>query len=141
MPWRSCRGGRAAATRHRFRGGGGGGGGGAGAGGGRGGTRGPEPGRRGDWWGGGGGALRAGRLAYVIYTSGSTGQPKGVGITHASLANLLGWMGAVFGTAERVLHKTPVAFDASVWELMWPLVEGGVVVMARPGGHQDPGYL
>jgi amino acid adenylation domain-containing protein/FkbM family methyltransferase/non-ribosomal peptide synthase protein (TIGR01720 family) len=26
-------------------------------------------------------------LAYVIYTSGSTGQPKGVGITHHSLAN------------------------------------------------------
>ncbi|MDO3388154.1 AMP-binding protein, partial [Gilvimarinus sp. SDUM040013] len=30
--------------------------------------------------------LQGDNLAYVIYTSGSTGQPKGVGNTHAALA-------------------------------------------------------
>src|SRR5262249_37343624 len=32
-------------------------------------------------------------------------------------------------------------FDASVWELWAPLMVGGAVVLAEPGGHRDPGYL
>jgi acyl-coenzyme A synthetase/AMP-(fatty) acid ligase/acyl carrier protein len=40
-----------------------------------------------------------------------------------------------------VLQKTPVSFDVSVWELFWPLLQGARLVLARPGGHQDPGYL
>jgi acyl-CoA synthetase (AMP-forming)/AMP-acid ligase II/acyl carrier protein len=28
-----------------------------------------------------------------------------------------------------------------VWELFWPLMTGARLVLARPGGHQDPGYL
>ncbi len=36
--------------------------------------------------------LHGDNLAYVIYTSGSTGQPKGVGNTHAALAERLQWM-------------------------------------------------
>lgn len=36
--------------------------------------------------------LQGDNLAYVIYTSGSTGQPKGVGNTHAALAERLQWM-------------------------------------------------
>ena len=45
------------------------------------------------------------------------------------------------GAGDRVLQKTPVSFDVSVWELFWPLLQGAVLVLARPGGHQDPGYL
>lgn len=45
------------------------------------------------------------------------------------------------GADDRVLQKTPAAFDVSVWEFFWPLVEGATVVLARPGGHRDPGYL
>ncbi|MFC3578532.1 AMP-binding protein, partial [Streptomyces yaanensis] len=37
--------------------------------------------------------------------------------------------------------KTPFGFDVSVWELFWPLVQGAVMVVARPGGHRDPGYV
>ncbi|WP_203925101.1 AMP-binding protein, partial [Rugosimonospora africana] len=81
--------------------------------------------------------------AYVIYTSGSTGQPKGVACVHAGLVNRLGWMQGRFELVggDRVLQKTPVGFDVSVWELCWPLVTGAVMVLARPGGHRDPGYL
>ncbi|HEY6323838.1 MAG TPA: condensation domain-containing protein, partial [Thermoanaerobaculia bacterium] len=40
-----------------------------------------------------------------------------------------------------VLQKTPISFDVSVWELFWPLLAGATLVVARPGGHQDPAYL
>ena len=39
---------------------------------------------------------------------------------------------------ERVLHKTPVTFDVSVWELFWPLQVGACVVIAEPDAHRDP---
>ncbi|MEU0430035.1 AMP-binding protein, partial [Streptomyces canus] len=29
----------------------------------------------------------------------------------------------------------------SVWEFFWPLLNGAVLVVARPGGHRDPGYV
>jgi len=81
--------------------------------------------------------------AYVIYTSGSTGQPKGVVLTHASLQNHMSWMRQVhpLGLEDHVLQKTVFTFDASVWEFYAPLLAGGTLVMARPGGHQDPEYL
>jgi amino acid adenylation domain-containing protein len=82
-------------------------------------------------------------LAYVIYTSGSTGQPKGVQIQHDGICNRLAWMQAAYGLtpADRVLHKTPIGFDVSVWELFWPLITGARLVLARPGGQRDPRYL
>ena len=38
-------------------------------------------------------------------------------------------------------QKTPVTFDVSVWELFWPILHGGQLVMAKPEGHKDPFYL
>lgn len=82
-------------------------------------------------------------LAYVIYTSGSTGGPKGAMNTHAGLLNRLLWMQERFGLKEddRVLQKTPICFDISLWEFLWPLMVGAELVMAKPGGHLDPEYL
>jgi amino acid adenylation domain-containing protein/non-ribosomal peptide synthase protein (TIGR01720 family) len=81
--------------------------------------------------------------AYAIYTSGSTGRPKGVVVTHAGIVNRLSGMQSTHAltTEDRVLHKTPVGFDVSVWELFWPLVTGATLVLARPDGHRDPAYL
>jgi amino acid adenylation domain-containing protein len=89
-----------------------------------------------------GGAEAAG-VAYVIYTSGSTGRPKGVMVTHGALCNHMLWMRDAFGFDEtdRVLQKTPVSFDASVWEFYAPLTAGARLVLARPGGQQDSSYL
>src|SRR6185436_264706 len=81
--------------------------------------------------------------AYVIFTSGSTGRPKGAVNTHRGIVNRLLWMQEAFalGPADRVLQKTPFGFDVSVWEFFWPLLVGARLVVANPGGHQDPAYL
>ncbi|GAA0416160.1 amino acid adenylation domain-containing protein [Streptomyces luteireticuli] len=78
--------------------------------------------------------------AYLLYTSGSTGSPKGVLVPHRGIVNRLAWMQEEYrlGVGERVLHKTPVGFDVSWWELCWPLIAGGTVVLAPPGAHRDP---
>ena len=91
----------------------------------------------------GSGRLRPAHPAYVIYTSGSAGTPKGVAVTHAGIVNRLAWMQAEYGLRadDRVLQKTPVSFDVSVWELFWPLLEGAQLVFALPGRHFDASYL
>ncbi len=87
--------------------------------------------------------LEGENLAYIIYTSGSTGRPKGVVITHDALANHMAWIQKEFSLSagERVLQKTAFGFDASVWEFYAPLLSGGCLIMARPGGQRDPEYM
>jgi amino acid adenylation domain-containing protein len=87
--------------------------------------------------------LRPDHLAYVIYTSGSTGNPKGVLVHHRGVVNRLEWMQYAYALtpSEAVLQKTPFGFDVSVWEFFWTLLVGARLVMPRPEGHKDPGYL
>lgn len=87
--------------------------------------------------------VTANNLAYAIYTSGSTGQPKGVMISHLALCNHMFWMRETWPLTEidRVLQKTPISFDASVWEFFAPLIAGARLVIARPEGHRDSVYL
>ncbi|MEH2311073.1 MAG: amino acid adenylation domain-containing protein [Nostoc sp.] len=87
--------------------------------------------------------VQATNLAYVIYTSGSTGKPKGVMLSHRNLCNHMFWMQATFPLteADKVLQKTPFSFDASVWEFYAPLLVGGQLLLAQPGGHADTTYL
>jgi amino acid adenylation domain-containing protein len=82
-------------------------------------------------------------LAYVIYTSGSTGMPKGAMNSHRGICNRLLWMQDAYQLTDEdhVLQKTPFSFDVSVWEFFWPLLVGARLIVARPGGHKDPGYL
>ncbi len=87
--------------------------------------------------------LTPNHLAYVIYTSGSTGNPKGVMVQHRGVVNRLIWMQRTYelDPSEAVLQKTPYGFDVSVWEFFWTLSAGARLVMARPEGHKNPGYL
>src|SRR5439155_12073585 len=73
--------------------------------------------------------VQASDLAYLIYTSGSTGEPKGVEVTHASLSNLVRWHQRAFAVTsnDHASHLSPVAFDASVWEL-WPYLTAGASI-------------
>ncbi|HEV2147026.1 MAG TPA: amino acid adenylation domain-containing protein [Longimicrobiaceae bacterium] len=82
-------------------------------------------------------------LAYVIYTSGSTGGPKGVMVSHGSLASYLSWIG------RAVLGERPVAvpllsgctFDASLKQLFHPLLHGGAVWILPEAVLADPPAL
>ncbi|HEV7514956.1 MAG TPA: condensation domain-containing protein, partial [Thermoanaerobaculia bacterium] len=94
------------------------------------------------WRGAASGDLRVGLAAdhpaYVIYTSGSTGQPKGVVITHRSLANRLGFHAATdLAGGARLLQKTSISFDVSLLEIFGPLLAGGCMVLCRPGEERD----
>ena len=82
-------------------------------------------------------------LAYVVHTSGSTGTPKGALNTHGGIRNRLLWMQAAYRLTpdDRVLHKTPLSFDPSIWEIFWPLIVGARLVIAEPEAHKDPAGL
>ncbi|HEY5315364.1 MAG TPA: amino acid adenylation domain-containing protein, partial [Pirellulales bacterium] len=72
-------------------------------------------------------------LAYTIYTSGSTGQPKGVEITHRSLANFLASFRDAPGlrSDDILLAVTTLSFDIAALELFLPLVVGAQTVIAE----------
>lgn len=71
-------------------------------------------------------------LAYVIYTSGTTGRPKGVGVTHRGVPDLVALQEEVVGVTERdrYLHFASTSFDVAFWQTMVPLLSGGTSVIA-----------
>jgi len=73
-------------------------------------------------------------LIYIIYTSGSTGEPKGVMIPHRGILNRFQWMNDYFGkgSAKSVLQTTRYVYDSAVWQIFWPLINGGQVVVLPP---------
>ena len=81
--------------------------------------------------------------ACVIHTSGSTGEPKAVVLTHRGLANRIDWSVRTWKLSprDRVLQKTPVSFDAHIWEVFAPLTCGATLVMATPWLETDPEAL
>ncbi|TQC50217.1 amino acid adenylation domain-containing protein [Rhodococcus sp. WS4] len=88
--------------------------------------------------------VQGARLAYVIFTSGSTGRPKGAMIRHEAVCARLLWQRDEilgFGAEDASLFKAPLSFDISVNEILLPLVSGGRLVVAEPGGERDPQYL
>jgi amino acid adenylation domain-containing protein len=72
---------------------------------------------------------------YAIYTSGSTGRPKAAVVPHRGISNRFFWMNDFFGceAAASVLQTTPHMYDSAVWQLFWPLINGGKTVIPSPG--------
>lgn len=79
----------------------------------------------------------------VLFTSGSTGRPKGVELSQRNVLSCLQWMQRDHPLAadDVVLHKTPIGFDVSMYELYWPLLAGARIVVADEQGHKDAAYL
>jgi amino acid adenylation domain-containing protein len=79
-------------------------------------------------------------LLYIIYTSGSTGNPKGVMVPNKGVVNYLLWMKTRFqtGTDTRILAKTSISFDISVWELFLPLISSGTLVLEKRADIESP---
>ena len=81
--------------------------------------------------------------AYLIYTSGSTGLPKGVPVPHAPIAEYFVWFGDEYRVDEtdRLLQVASPSFDVSMGEIFGTLIMGARLVIPRPDGLRDIGYL
>ncbi|WP_079254625.1 amino acid adenylation domain-containing protein [Streptomyces sparsogenes] len=82
-------------------------------------------------------------LAYVIFTSGSTGRPKGAMVHRRGMVNhLLAKVADLDLTAcDTVVHNAPVTFDISVWQMLSPLVVGGLLRVVSKRTAADPAEL
>ena len=80
---------------------------------------------------------------YAIFTSGSTGRPKGLVVPHRALANDVAWILRALRVtaADRILLRTPFAFDAALWEWVPAFAAGADVVLAPLGLELDPRAL
>lgn len=89
------------------------------------------------------GPVDADDIAYVIFTSGSTGRPKAVPITHRSMENYLDWAIDTFGYDEhdRLAQTASPCFDASVRQLLAPLLVGATVITVAWDLLRDPDRL
>ena len=82
-------------------------------------------------------------LAYIIFTSGSTGQPKGVMIEHHSVPMMLKSASQLIGFCSGELMPVlgSLSFDASIIQIMLPLINGGTLLIPPAGIEQDPDKL
>ncbi|CRZ13597.1 non-ribosomal peptide synthetase [Mycolicibacterium neworleansense] len=87
--------------------------------------------------------LRPDNTAYLIYTSGSTGLPKGVPVPHRPIAEYFVWFGGDYQVTEdeRLLQVASQSFDVSIGEIFGMLAAGARLVIPKPGGLGDIGYL
>jgi pyochelin synthetase len=81
-------------------------------------------------------------LAYVLYTSGTTGEPKGVMVSHRSVANVVADCNARFGIspADRFIAVSAFNFDLSVYDIFGALSAGAAIVVPDAGRAADPAH-
>ncbi|MGH3553566.1 MAG: non-ribosomal peptide synthetase, partial [Mycobacterium sp.] len=87
--------------------------------------------------------VRPENTAYLIYTSGSTGLPKGVPVPHTPIAEYFVWFVDAYQVddTDRLLQVASPGFDVSIAEIFGTLICGARLVIPRPDGLRDIGYL
>jgi amino acid adenylation domain-containing protein len=80
---------------------------------------------------------------YAIYTSGSTGKAKAAVVPHRGITNRFLWMNEFFGcaAAAAALQTTYHVYDSAVWQLFWPLINGGKSIIPSRGMETNADYL
>jgi len=80
---------------------------------------------------------------YIFYTSGSTGEGKPILGAHASLSHFIHWEIKEFGLDEyaRVSQLTQVTFDASLRDILVPLICGGTLCIPSKDTRTSPSGL
>ena len=88
-------------------------------------------------------SVPASALAYLIFTSGSTGQPKGVGVPHRAVTNLLTSFRRALKLSrdDRFVAVTTLSFDIAVLELLLPGACGADLVIASAEETREPDRL
>jgi pyochelin synthetase len=81
-------------------------------------------------------------LAYVLYTSGTTGEPKGVMVSHRSVANVVADCNSRFGVGpgDRLFGISAFNFDLSVYDVFGALSAGAAVVLPDADRASDPAH-
>jgi amino acid adenylation domain-containing protein/thioester reductase-like protein len=79
--------------------------------------------------------LHPDNLCYAIYTSGSTGDPKPVGVSHGSLAGVVGELTQEYEIADddRIGQMASMAFDTSIEQVFVALTSGATLLLPPPG--------
>ncbi|MEV4616595.1 amino acid adenylation domain-containing protein [Kitasatospora sp. NPDC049258] len=70
-------------------------------------------------------------LAYLVYTSGTTGTPKGVPVSHRTMALTVSRAAEAYELSgrDRVLQLGALGFDTSLEQIFAPLISGSAVVL------------
>ncbi len=68
---------------------------------------------------------------YGIYTSGTTGRPKCAINVHLGIVNRFTYMNRIYKPTndDVILFNSSHLFDASVWQMFWPLTNGAKVIV------------
>ena len=68
---------------------------------------------------------------YAIFTSGTTGEPKGAINKYIGIVNRFLYMNNRYNITEgdTILLTSNHAFDSSVWQMFWPLINGNATVL------------
>jgi acyl-coenzyme A synthetase/AMP-(fatty) acid ligase len=83
------------------------------------------------------------QAAWSVWTSGSSGKPKLVVYSHNSIVHGCSTFNELceVNHTSKSLYMTSCVWAAFEWQVFAPLLTGGTVVLAKPGGQRDPAYI
>ncbi|WP_375745203.1 amino acid adenylation domain-containing protein [Corallococcus interemptor] len=88
-------------------------------------------------------AVQGDDVSHLVYTSGSTGRPKGIICHHAGILNYVGYLERTYqpGPGDVALQLASASFDASLRDMLAPVLMGVPVVFAEGERGRDPEEL